>query len=95
MAIRRAGVKLDGKLGDVELRAGDALLLDAGAAFDEASDAVQRNLSGIELEDAAEEREFMFAFEVVGACASSIGMRPACTRPGCVGSQAPPLRRHA
>ena len=69
VAIRRAGVKLDGKLGDVQLRAGDALLLDAGGAFDEASDVVQNNLSDIELEDSGEEREFMFAFQVVGACA--------------------------
>lgn len=67
MSVRRAGVKLDGKLGDVELAAGDVLLFDAGAGFSAQSDVVQGNLELVEQETELTEREFMFAFRVDGA----------------------------
>jgi hypothetical protein len=55
-------------MGEIILESGDELLLDAGPVFSDASEIVCNNLENIRMETHAEEREFMFAFQVVGAC---------------------------
>jgi len=67
VSIRREGHKLDSKLGDVVLRGKDEILFDCGDEFDEASDTVQQNLMDIGVVENESEREFMVAFEVLGA----------------------------
>lgn len=52
------------------LQGGDELLLDAGLGFNGESGSVQRNLENVRMDMHAEEREFMFAFQVVGVCGS-------------------------
>lgn len=66
VSIRRKGHKLDSKLGDVALQAADEIVFDCGDEFDEASEIVQRNLCDVDVVESGGEREFMFAFEVLG-----------------------------
>lgn len=66
VSISRAGQQLKGKLGDVELKAGDRLLFDAGPGFDAQNEKVKANLEMLAADMEQQEREFMFAFQVEG-----------------------------
>jgi hypothetical protein len=66
VSIRRQGHNLQGKLGDVNLQAGDELLFDCGDNFDENSPTVKSNLDLTGLVQQNHAREFMFAFKVQG-----------------------------
>eukprot|EP00892_Ulva_mutabilis_P000905 jgi/Ulvmu1/10815/UM069_0051.1 len=66
VSIRREGVTLDGKMGDVVLRGGDELLFDCGDDFDAASPIVAANLTKVSAVESAAGQEFMVSFEVLG-----------------------------
>lgn len=66
VSIRREGTALEGKMGDVVLRAGDELLFDCGDDFDAAAPAVVANLTAVAAVESAAVQEFMVAFEVLG-----------------------------
>lgn len=81
VSIRRKGHKLDSKLGDVPLQANDEILFDCGDDFDEASGIVQQNLCDIDVVESDSEREFMVAFEVLGALPSAQVAAASCVVP--------------
>lgn len=67
VSIRREGARLDGKMGDVVLRAGDELLFDCGSGFDATAASVAANLTDVNAVESAAGQEFMVPFEVLGA----------------------------
>jgi hypothetical protein len=66
VSIRRRGHRLNSKLGDVCLQAGDELVFDVGDSFNIASDIVRANLQDVGMVEEDSMQEFMVAFRVGG-----------------------------
>eukprot|EP01026_Neomeris_dumetosa_P046441 TRINITY_DN3953_c0_g1_i4.p1 TRINITY_DN3953_c0_g1~~TRINITY_DN3953_c0_g1_i4.p1 ORF type:complete len:658 (-),score=101.78 TRINITY_DN3953_c0_g1_i4:389-2092(-) len=64
VTIHRDGQRIQGKLGDAVLEAGDFLVLNAAADFNQLQDDVQKNLGDIRSAGNIADREFMVAMQV-------------------------------
>lgn len=67
IAVKRNKVRQAGRIGDLELRAGDVLVLSAGANFDAGSADFKANFKSLERLDEAVQREYTTAMVVTGA----------------------------